>query len=113
MRLAELQSEVEAWTDHNFGHVKGQPALALLKTLEELGELAHHYVTAEDGVRVGEDHEAGKVDAVGDVVIALTVFCVRSGIDLENAVLDTWAKVSKRDWKSDPVNGQADRAGGA
>ena len=71
--------------------------------MEELGELASHYIHRIEQ-RVGKEitnPEDGIKDAVADVVISLTVFCVREGIDLSKMVELVWAEVSKRQFMLD------------
>ena len=97
MDFRELQSQVGRWSQQNFPD--GKPYQPLLGATEELGELAHAHLKAEQGIRGGEDHAAAKVDAVADVVI-----CARNGIDMDNAVTSTWEKVRRRDWRRDPDN---------
>jgi hypothetical protein len=49
-------------------------------------------------------------DAVGDIMIYLSDYCYRSGFDLGEIVQETWAKVSQRDWRKNPVDA-AEKAG--
>lgn len=96
MEISELQKEVVDWNTRNFPI---EPSyLALLKAMEELGELAGHYVRRREQ-RIGEkqtDHQAGVEDGVADVIIALSVFCHREKIDLAATVNRVWGEVSKR-----------------
>jgi len=105
INLRDLQTEQRPWVAHNFG---ARPSYwPLLGAIEELGELAHAHLKAEQGIRVTEDHFAAKIDAVGDVIIYLADYCSSQGIDLESAVATTWDTVRKRDWKNDPAHAKA------
>lgn len=96
MELKTLQDNIASWEKKNFPDAPSY--LSLIKIMEELGELAAHYIGRIEE-RVGkppEDHKAGMDDAVADIVISLSVFCVREGIDLDSMVQNVWAEVSKR-----------------
>ena len=89
--LAQLQREQARWASDNFG--RQHPYQPLLGAMEELGELAHAHLKAEQGIRgTLAEHRAAKVDAVGDIIIYLSNYCTLNGIDLESAVEQTWAK---------------------
>jgi len=98
-----LQSQVKEWTAHNFPFTLSHHPL--LGAMEELGELAHAHLKNEQGIRTDECHLENKCDAIGDIIIYLADYCNREGIDLQEAVAVTWAKVQKRDWIKDPKNG--------
>lgn len=101
--LRKLQEEQKVWSDKNF---EPQPSYRmLLGAMEELGELSHAHLKAEQGIRTGEDHIAAKKDALGDIVTYLAAYCNSEGIDFESAVQDTWDRVKQRDWKNNPVTG--------
>jgi NTP pyrophosphatase (non-canonical NTP hydrolase) len=57
-------------------------------------------------VRTGEDHQAAKVDALGDILIYMLDYCNKCNIDLEDALNKTWEEVRKRDWIANPVTGK-------
>jgi NTP pyrophosphatase (non-canonical NTP hydrolase) len=102
--LSKLQREVAEWGRHNFPDAV--PWMALMGVVEEIGELAHAHLKEREGIRgTSEQHHAEKIDAIGDTVIFLAHYCALSGIDFEQAVNDTWAKVCKRDWTKDKDNG--------
>jgi len=77
MDLEKLQEHIKNWDESHFPSVPSQ--LALIKIMEELGELASHYVdrTEERVDKPKIDHQTGIEDAVADVLISLSVFCVR------------------------------------
>jgi NTP pyrophosphatase (non-canonical NTP hydrolase) len=102
--LRQLQEDERPWVEHNFpGRESYWPLLA---AFEELGELARAHLKTLQGICGSEDaHRLSKIDAVGDVVIALADYCTANNIDMEDAVQRTWAKVKLRDWRKDPVSG--------
>jgi len=102
--LRQLQREQADWSVKNFGlHDGWEP---LLGVAEEVGELCHAHLKAHQGIRTDENHKMAKVDAVGDILVYLADYCTQEGIDLEQAVSETWRKVQQRDWKRDPVSGE-------
>jgi NTP pyrophosphatase (non-canonical NTP hydrolase) len=104
LTLRQLQSEQQAWANHNFPNRK--PYYSLLGAVEEIGELSHAHLKMLEGIRgTREQHHEAIRDAVADVVIFLANYCTDMGIDMQSAVEETWAKVQKRDWKADPMNG--------
>lgn len=100
----QLQEEVSEWARRNFGPPHGSGYRPLLGVQEEVGELAHAHLKAEQGIRGNEDHESAKKDAVGDIVIYLADYCSSNGIDMQQAVEGTWNEVKRRDWKKNPDN---------
>lgn len=100
--LKDFQDGVGRWSEKNFGD---QPSSnPLLGVVEEVGELSHAHLKGLQGIRHTPDEiKAMKVDAVGDIMVYLADYCHREGIDLEQAVIDTWQKVSKRDWVENPM----------
>jgi NTP pyrophosphatase (non-canonical NTP hydrolase) len=103
--LEQLQTEHAPWLARNFPEQTAHQAL--LGAMEELGELAHAHLKAEQGIR-GDDklHMAEKIDAIGDIVIYLASYCTTNGISLEEAVWTTWEKVRRRNWQRNPLTGQ-------
>ena len=102
--LSEIQTEKIAWVQHNFKDRKSWHPLLGLQ--EEVGELAHHYLKREQGIRINEDHAAGIKDSVADIVIYLLDFCTAEGINLEYELNQTWDKVRQRDWKKNNKTGE-------
>jgi len=104
LSLKEVQVSQKPWVKRNFGN---RPSwMPLVGVMEELGELAHHFLKMHQGIRgTKAEHMAQIKDAVADIVIFLCDFCSAHGIDLESEVITTWAKVKQRDWKKDPKNG--------
>lgn len=107
MELSRLQAAVSEWSRYNFG--EDRPSYrTLLGAAEELGELCHAHLKSEQGIREGLDPikiKSLKADAIADIIIYLTDYCVTENIDLSHTVASTWWEVSKRDWKKFPENG--------
>lgn len=96
MNITQLQSEVRAWQSYNFPNSK--PYQPLLGLIEEVGELSHAHLKTEQQIRLDEDHSTAAKDAVGDIIIYLADYCNRNNIDMEAALITTWAEVKRRDW---------------
>ena len=99
INLNKLQAEMYEWTKYNFP--EALPYQPILGLIEELGELAHAHLKQEQKIRMNEDHEAQKKDAIGDIVIFLIDYCNRNGFNLENCIIETWKEVQKRDCQKD------------
>jgi len=98
--LRRIQKEQAEWSLRNFGERPSyQPLLGIA---EEVGELCHAHLKNEQGVRMTEDHEANKRDAVGDIMIYLMDYCSKEGFDVTQCLVETWNKVRQRDWVANP-----------
>lgn len=105
--LTRLQEEVYVWSHHNFP--KAEPGDPLLGMIEELGELAHAFLKAKQGIRgTPEKHHADMEDAIGDLLIYMADFCGRNNIDLQRVLEDIWDDVGMRDWVKFPKNGRTE-----
>lgn len=96
MDLETLQKKIHNWGGEKFPSAPSY--LALIKVMEELGELASHYIGRIE-LRVGKEpieHQQGLEDSVADIVISLCVFCDREHVNLASLVNKTWEEVSKR-----------------
>jgi NTP pyrophosphatase (non-canonical NTP hydrolase) len=103
----QLQDHVSIWQEHNFP--AAQPYQPLLGALDELGELSHAHLKAEQGIRgTPAEHHAAKLDAVGDVLVYLADYCNRNGLALEYAVSTAWDVIAQRDWRQFPKNGRTE-----
>lgn len=103
LSLDELQLEQATWSLSNFGP---QPKhRSLLGVTEEVGELAHAHLKAEQGIRTNENHEAKKKDAIGDIVIYLADYCTQQGFSFQECVEAAWNEVKQRDWKKNSISG--------
>lgn len=96
LTLATLQHQQSEWSERNFPAQK--PYQCLLGAMEELGELTHAHLKAEQCIRTNENHDAMKRDAVGDIVIYLAGYCTANGLNFEECVWQTWFEVKKRDY---------------
>lgn len=104
LSFSRLQAQAKEWQERNF---KRTPSYRLLLGIaEEVGELCHAHLKAEQGIRGCErEHFEAKIDAVGDIVIFLANYCSAEGIDLESAVSSTWRRVRGRDWRRNKRDG--------
>jgi NTP pyrophosphatase (non-canonical NTP hydrolase) len=104
LTLSRLQREVGHWSRQNFP--KNQPYHPLLGACEEIGELCHAHLKAEQGIRgTPAEHRAAGEDAVGDVLVYLADYCERMGYDFQDALVKTWEQVKKRDWTKNRATG--------
>ena len=102
MNLRALQVQLKLWQEHNFpGREAWQP---LLSISEEVGELYHAYLKrnrrTQLRIRLEENHSAKIRDAVADIIVFLADFCNAEGIDLQEALEQTWTEVKQRDWQA-------------
>lgn len=98
--LSDLQKEVYQWWLKELADKPGGAINNFYGLVEEVGELARTIICANQG-RKGYDDPAkchrDRKDAVSDVLIFLMNYCSGEGIDLQEAVNETWDKVvSKR-----------------
>lgn len=106
--LAEFQREQQEWADRNFGE-KASLIYAFMGMVEEVGELAHALLKADQGIRGSNaEHVAEARDAIGDLMVFTAQVCNRMGWDLEKVIQQTWAEVRQRDWKKFPKNGRTE-----
>lgn len=103
LTLRQLQEEQRPWQKHNFPTRK--PYFPLLGVVEEIGELAHAHLKAEQGIRgTKEELDAKAKDAVGDAIVFLTDYCSACGYDIQEIIEEVWAEVKQRDWKANPTD---------
>jgi NTP pyrophosphatase (non-canonical NTP hydrolase) len=96
-----MQQERNEWVARNFPGDGIEDSI--FGAVEEIGELAHHYLKSKQGIRGdGEMHRAEMLDAVADTVIFLAGVCTHLGADYGALVQKTWDKVKQRDWVADP-----------
>lgn len=104
LTLSRLQREVGHWSRKNFP--KNQPHHPLLGACEEIGELCHAHLKAEQGIRgTPAEHRAAGEDAIGDILVYLADYCERMGYDFQEALVKTWEQVKRRDWTKNRVTG--------
>lgn len=70
-----------------------------------LGRLAHAHLKKEQGIRKNEDHDANKVEALGELLHLLNSYSFMCGFSLGDVVYDVWSRVKQRDWKKDAAKG--------
>lgn len=104
LSLAEIANEVARWQSYNFEQSGGNAAFKGI--VEELGELAHANLKAEQNIRGDQSHRLDEIDAVGDLLIYLCDYCNQRNIDIAAALSDTWSSVRERDWIRFPTNGK-------
>lgn len=79
---------------------------ALIKVQTISARLAHLQLKGEQGIRhSSEEIRAKKIDAIGDIIVYLTDYATKNGIDLQEAIETTWEHVSARDWTVNRVDG--------
>lgn len=98
--LRKIQREQWIWAQKNFPDNKKW--MPLVGIGEEVGELMHHFLKSAQNIRNQEHHYIEMIDAVGDICVYLMNFCSETGIDLENAIVETWQNVKNRDWQKNP-----------
>lgn len=106
MNLAELQRQRKLWGEHNFPTATAEDTL--IGAMEELGELAHANLKGRMKIRTGVDSgalEDAERDAIGDIVIYLTGYCIHRGFSFDECVERAWNEVKDRDWVANPVDG--------
>lgn len=102
-RIRDFQDAHRVWVDHNFpGQAPWEPLLGIV---EEVGELSHVHLKAQQGIRGMIVDAAEKADALGDIFIYMLSYCNASALDLETCIEAAWSEVSRRDWKAFPLNG--------
>lgn len=109
-----MQAERDEWVSRNFPNDPPEEGLSfcIFGAVEEIGELAHHYLKMRQGIRgmatEAESkmyHETEMLDAVADTVIFLAGVCTHLGADYGALVQRTWDRVKERDWVNDPKEG--------
>lgn len=86
---------------HDNVHLSG-----LFGIVEELGELADAILAMSNPPTAEDEHRVK--DAVGDTLVYLLNFCSDNHVSAECALNDTWATVSKRNWKANKATGVKD-----
>ncbi len=105
LTLRDVQQQRDRWEKENFPDMDSMRAA--LGVSEEVGELCHHLLKRDQGIRGGYlEHCDGIRDAAADIVIYLMSVARFEGFDLENQVIATWnTVVSKRNWADNPTDG--------
>ncbi len=106
--MRQLQEEQLEWVRHNFPHADSETAM--LKLVEETGELADAMYNMKTGTR--ETHAKARskaADALGDIFISLIGVASALSIDFESTLKTEWDKVMFRDWQRCPTDGVTPR----
>lgn len=95
--LRMIQDEHWVWLKHNFPDQQDHDAL--LGLIEEVGELAHAHLKAQQAIRgTSEEHRAAASDAIGDIIIYLASYCNTNDFSLSDCFDTAWSEVENRDW---------------
>lgn len=87
-------TRIRVWAEER-NLIKGSTNQAqFLKLLEEVGELSH-------AIQKGDEPEF--IDAIGDVIVVLTIMAAQRGIDTEDCLEHAWLQIKDR--KGMMVNG--------
>ena len=83
----ELIAAVEAWAEarHIFRHSKPMPQL--MKTVSEIGELCDATL---------KDNRSEVIDAVGDVLVTLIIYCRLQGLTLQECLSSSYEVIKDR-----------------
>jgi len=94
------------WLNHNFPNTTSDQQLK--GVMEELGELCHADLKQEQGIRGynKEKSEAEIKDAVGDIIIYLTGYCIKKEVLISDCIETALNEVLKRDWIKNPETGK-------
>lgn len=102
--LRKIQREQNSWSKKNFGN--SPPYRPVLGVCEEAGELAHHQLKMEQGIRGSRaEHLSGMYDSIGDIAVYLLQVCNNHGWDFSDLVSEVWDRVKERNWKKNTKSG--------
>ena len=93
MEFPELRRAVEEWSSER-GIDKAEPSKQMLKLTEEVGELA---------ASIARDNIIEFADAIGDIMVVLTILCQQLKLDLHTCYLCAYQTIKNRKGKT--VNG--------
>ena len=94
LRFNVLETYVEGWADERGIFDDPNPQAQLLKTLEELGEVAHALARSDRDLMI---------DGVGDVLVTLILFSHMHQFTLTQALEQAYGEIAGR--KGKMVNG--------
>ena len=102
--LSQLQAEHESWVKKNFPDEELEDSI--LGMVEEMGELAHHYLKRKQDIRGDQAHHYSEMlDALADLIIFGAGAATQLGVDYGDLVTATWEQVKKRDWTKNRQTG--------
>ena len=90
MHYAELFQKIDEWAhERRIDHA--DPRVEFMKIAEELGELSSAY---------NKENQAKLIDSIGDLQIALLIFCKLVGVDHQQALAAAYQEIAKRTGKT-------------
>jgi NTP pyrophosphatase (non-canonical NTP hydrolase) len=96
--LDQLQGEMHAWQVNNFD--EAAPYEMVMGLVHEIGKLAHAELLDVQDIKGSPSVRQSRIkDAVGDAAIYLLQYCSSRRLSLATVLEDTWAAVSRRNWK--------------
>lgn len=85
--MDHLIQRIVSWAEAR-NLIKGStPKAQLLKTVEELGELAK---------ALNKDDLAGVIDGVGDILVTLVILCAQKGLTVEQCLAAAYEEIKDR-----------------
>lgn len=90
MNYEELFQKIDKWA-HERGIDHADPGVEFMKMAEELGELSSAY---------NKEKQAKLIDSIGDLQIALLIFCKLVGVDHQQALTAAYQEIAKRTGKT-------------
>ena len=90
MNYEELFQKIDKWA-HERGIDHADPRVEFMKMAEELGELSSAY---------NKENQANLIASIGDLQIALVIFCKLVGVDHQQALAAAYQEIAKRTGKT-------------
>ena len=90
MNYEELFQKIDKQA-HERGIDHADPRVEFMKMAEELGELSSAY---------NKENQAKLIDSIGDLQIALLIFCKLVGVDHQQALAAAYQEIAKRTSKT-------------
>lgn len=90
MNYEELFQKIDKWA-HKRGIDHADPGVEFMKMAEELGELSSAY---------NKENQTKLIDSIGDLQIALLIFCKLVGVDHQQALTAAYQEIAKRTGKT-------------
>jgi NTP pyrophosphatase (non-canonical NTP hydrolase) len=87
MNLNDYEEKILNWADTRGILAAGNAQAQLLKTVEELGEVAG---------ALAKGRREDLIDGIGDVYVTLVIFSELVGVDLTSAVGAAWSEIENR-----------------
>ena len=92
--MEKLEKKVIEWADERALLKEGNSTKQLLKTMEELGEVAR--------AEINQD-QLGVIDGIGDVLVCLIIYANQKGLDITSCLDAAYNEIKNRKGKT--VNG--------